>query len=82
MKSKLCVFVAAVGVACGGILLWATFASRGASVRPDELGFLLNGWVLTGHKEALFGVDFRSFYTAGFGLITAGAAIIDRKSVV
>ena len=79
MKSKLHVFVAGVGVACVGILLWATFASRGASVRPDELGFLLNGWVLTGHKEALFGLDFRSFYTAGYGLITAGAAVIGRN---
>ena len=76
---KLHVYVAAIGVACVVILVWATFASRGASVRPDELGFLLNGWVLTGHKEVLFGTDFRSFYTAGFGLITAAAATIGRN---
>jgi hypothetical protein len=79
MKRGVHGFIAAVGVACVAVLLWATFASRGASVRPDELGFLLNGWVLTGHKEALFGVDFRSFYTAGYGLITAGAALVGRN---
>jgi len=79
MKRGVHGFIAAVGVACVAVLLWATFASRGASVRPDELGFLLNGWVLTGHKEALFGVDFRSFYTAGYGLITAVAALLGRN---
>ena len=76
---KLHVYVAGIGVACLAVLAWATFASRGASVRPDELGFLLNGWVLTGHKEALFGADFRSFYTAGFGVITAAAALVGRN---
>jgi hypothetical protein len=60
------------------VLIWATFASRGASVRPDELGFLLNGWVLTGHHETFFGAEFRSFYTAGYGFVTAGAAIVGR----
>ena len=71
-------FVAALGAVCLAVLLWAAFASRGASVRPDELGFLLNGWVLTGHNEAIFGADFRSFYTAGYGLITALAAVVGR----
>lgn len=70
--------VAALGGVCIAILVWATFASRGASVRPDELGFLLNGWVLTGHNEILLGADFRSFYTAGYGFITATTAVIGR----
>lgn len=68
--------VAVVGVACLIVLVWATFASRGASVRPDELGFLLNGWVLTGTDEVLFGDNFRSFYTAGFGFVTGAAAVV------
>ena len=70
--------VAGLGIACIAVLVWATFASRGASVRPDELGFLLNGWVLTGHNEILLGSEFRSFYTAGFGFITAAAALAGR----
>ena len=70
--------VAGLGIACVAVLVWATFASRGASVRPDELGFLLNGWVLTGHHEILLGDDFRSFYTAGYGLITGAAAVAGR----
>jgi len=70
--------VASLGIACIAVLVWATFASRGASVRPDELGFLLNGWVLTGHNEILLGADFRSFYTAGYGFITAAAALAGR----
>lgn len=68
-----------LGCACLIVLVWATFASRGASVRPDELGFLLNGWVLTGHTETLFGDGFRSFYTAGFGFVTAAAAVVGRN---
>lgn len=71
--------ILALGAMCLAILVWAAFASRGASVRPDELGFLLNGWVITGHKEILLGSDFRSFYTAGFGVITAVAALIGRN---
>lgn len=71
-------FVAGLGIACLAVLVWATFASRGASVRPDELGFLLNGWVLTGHHETFFGAEFRSFYTAGYGFVTAGAAVVGR----
>ncbi|MBU3703839.1 MAG: hypothetical protein FGM42_05620, partial [Ilumatobacteraceae bacterium] len=71
--------VTALAGACLVVLVWATFASRGASVRPDELGFLLNGWVLTGHTEALFGEGFRSFYTAGFGFVTAAAAVVGRN---
>ena len=71
--------VAVLGCACLVVLVWATFASRGASVRPDELGFLLNGWVLTGHTETLFGEGFRSFYTAGFGFVTAAAAVVGRN---
>lgn len=76
---RLHTYVAGIGIACLAVLVWAIFASRGASVRPDELGFLFNGWVLTGHNEALFGTDFRSFYTAGFGLVTAAAAVIGRN---
>lgn len=70
--------VALLGIACIAVLVWATFASRGASVRPDELGFLLNGWVLTGHDELRFGDNFRSFYTAGYGFITGVAAVVGR----
>lgn len=71
-------FVIGLGVACLLVLVWATFASRGASVRPDELGFLLNGWVLTGRHETFFGAEFRSFYTAGYGFVTAVAAFVGR----
>jgi hypothetical protein len=71
-------FIAGLGIACVATLVWATFASRGASVRPDELGFLLNGWVLTGRHETLIGAEFRSFYTAGYGFVTAVAAVIGR----
>lgn len=71
-------FVVGLGIACVAVLVWATFASRGASVRPDELGFLLNGWVLTGHRELIFGPGFRSFYTAGYGFVTAIAAVAGR----
>ena len=70
--------IVGLGVACLVVLVWATFASRGASVRPDELGFLLNGWVLTGHHETFFGAEFRSFYTAGYGFVTAAAAVVGR----
>jgi len=70
--------VATLGAIALVVLVWATFASRGASVRPDELGFLLNGWVLTGHDETLFGAEFRSFYTAGYGFVTAAAAVVGR----
>ena len=69
-------FVVCLGGIGIAVLVWATFASRGASVRPDELGFLLNGWVLTGHDETFFGAEFRSFYTAGYGFVTAVAAVV------
>lgn len=71
-------FVAGLGIIALVVLAWATFASRGASVRPDELGFLVNGWVLTGHDELFFGAEFRSFYTAGYGFVTAVAAVVGR----
>ena len=65
-----------LSIACVGVLTSAALVSHGAAVRPDELGFLMNGWVLAGFDEISFGEGFRSFYMAGFGFISAAAALI------
>ena len=50
----------------------------GPSVRPDELGFLINGQLLIGRDETPFSEEFRSFYPIGFSFVTAFAALIGR----
>ena len=50
----------------------------GPSVRPDELGFLVNGQLLIGRNETPFSDEFRSFYPIGFSFVTALAALIGR----
>jgi hypothetical protein len=50
----------------------------GPSVRPDELGFLINGQLLIGRNETPLSDAFRSFYPIGFSFVTAFAALIGR----
>ena len=50
----------------------------GPSVRPDELGFLINGQLLIGRDETPLSDAFRSFYPIGFSFVTALAALIGR----
>ena len=50
----------------------------GPSVRPDELGFLINGQLLIGLDETPLSDAFRSFYPIGFSFVTALAALIGR----
>jgi hypothetical protein len=50
----------------------------GPSVRPDELGFLINGQLLIGRNETSLSDEFRSFYPIGFSFVTAFAALIGR----
>ncbi|MBJ7460459.1 MAG: hypothetical protein JHC90_02615 [Ilumatobacteraceae bacterium] len=50
----------------------------GPSVRPDELGFLINGQLLIGRDETPLSDAFRSFYPIGFSFVTAFAALIGR----
>jgi hypothetical protein len=50
----------------------------GPSVRPDELGFLINGQLLIGRNETPLSDEFRSFYPIGFSFVTAFAALIGR----
>ena len=50
----------------------------GPSVRPDELGFLVNGQLIIGRNETPFSEEFRSFYPIGFSFITAFASLIGR----
>lgn len=50
----------------------------GPSVRPDELGFLINGQLLIGRHETPLSDAFRSFYPIGFSFVTAFAALVGR----
>ncbi len=50
----------------------------GPSVRPDELGFLVNGQLIIGRNETPFSEGFRSFYPIGFSFVTAFASLIGR----
>jgi hypothetical protein len=65
-----------VGLALVVLLVVSAFVIHAPSVRPDELGFLLNGQVFTGNNETPLAEGFRSFYPAGFGFFTAVAAIL------
>jgi len=66
----------ATGIALGVLLVVSAFIVHAPSVRPDELGFLLNGQVLIGNDETPLAEGFRSFYPAGFGFFTAIAAYL------
>jgi hypothetical protein len=64
------------GLALLVLLVVSAFAVHAPSVRPDELGFLLNGQVMIGNTEVPLAEEFRSFYPAGFGFFTAVAAYV------
>jgi len=68
-------YVVALSTITAIVLAVSTFFIHGPSTRPDELSYLLNGRVLTGHNEApLPGV--RSFYQAGYSMVTAVGALL------
>lgn len=64
------------GLALLVLLVVVAFAVHAPSVRPDELGFLLNGQVMIGNTEVPLAEEFRSFYPAGFSFFTAAAAYV------
>ena len=67
-------FVVALSTMTAIVLAVSIFFIHGPSTRPDELSYLLNGRVLTGHNETpLPGV--RSFYQAGYSMVTAVGAL-------
>jgi hypothetical protein len=67
-------FVIALSTITAIVLAVSIFFIHGPSTRPDELSYLLNGRVLTGHNETpLPGV--RAFYQAGYSMVTAVGAL-------
>mgnify|MGYP000161762291 CR=1 FL=1 len=67
-------YVVALSTITSIVLAVSVFLIHGPTTRPDELGYLLNGRVLAGHEETpLPGV--RSFYQAGYSLVTAVGAL-------
>jgi len=67
-------YVVALSTITSIVLAVSIFFIHGPTTRPDELGYLLNGRVLAGHEETpLPGV--RSFYQAGYSLVTAVGAL-------
>ena len=64
------------GITLAALLVVSAFIVHAPSVRPDELGFLLNGQVLIGNDETPLAEGFRSFYPAGFSFFTAVAAYL------
>lgn len=68
--------VLGAGLSIVALLVVSAFLVHAPSVRPDELGFLLNGQVLIGHTEVPLAQDFKSFYPVGFGFFTAVAALV------
>ena len=67
-------FVVALSTMTAIVLAVSIFFIHGPSTRPDELSYLLNGRVLTGHNETpLPGV--RGFYQAGYSMVTAVGAL-------
>lgn len=67
-------FVVALSTITAIVLAVSIFFIHGPSTRPDELSYLLNGRVLTGHNETpLPGV--RAFYQAGYSMVTAVGAL-------
>lgn len=67
-------YVVAISTITSIVLAVSIFFIHGPSTRPDELSYLLNGRVLTGHNETpLPGV--RAFYQAGYSMVTAVGAL-------
>lgn len=69
-------FVAVSAVTLVVVLVVSLFHKHHPSVGPDEFGFLLNGQRLSGHFELPLAEGMRSFYMAGYGFVTAAAAVI------
>lgn len=63
-------YVAALSGITTVVLAVSVFFIHGPSTRPDELSYLLNGRVLTGHDETPL-PDVRAFYQAGYSMVTA-----------
>ncbi len=67
-------YVVALSTITSIVLAASIFFIHGPSTRPDELSYLLNGRVLTGHKETPL-PDVRAFYQAGYSVVTAVGAL-------
>jgi hypothetical protein len=67
-------YVAALSAITSLVLAISVFFIHGPSTRPDELSYLLNGRVLTGHEETPL-PEVRAFYQAGYSMVTAVGAL-------
>lgn len=67
-------YVVALSTITSIVLAISIFFIHGPSTRPDELSYLLNGRVLTGHEETPL-PDVRAFYQAGYSMVTAVGAL-------
>lgn len=67
-------YVVALSTITSLVLAVSIFFIHGPSTRPDELSYLLNGRVLTGHEETPL-PDVRAFYQAGYSMVTAVGAL-------
>lgn len=67
-------YVIALSTVTSLVLAVSIFFIHGPSTRPDELSYLLNGRVLTGHDETPL-PDVRAFYQAGYSMVTAVGAL-------
>lgn len=67
-------YVVALSAITSVVLAVSIFFIHGPSTRPDELSYLLNGRVLTGHDETPL-PDVRAFYQAGYSMVTAIGAL-------
>jgi hypothetical protein len=67
-------YVVALSTITSIVLAISIFFVHGPSTHPDELSYLLNGRVLTGHEETPL-PDVRAFYQAGYSMVTAVGAL-------
>lgn len=67
-------FITALSGITAIVLTVSVFLIHGPSTRPDELSYLLNGRVLTGHDETPL-PEVRAFYQAGYSMVTAIGAL-------
>lgn len=67
-------YVVALSTITSIVLAVSVFFIHGPSTRPDELSYLLNGRVLTGHEETPL-PDVRAFYQVGYSIVTAVGAL-------
>ena len=67
-------YIAALSGVTGIVLAVSAFLIRGPSTQPDELSYLLNGRVLTGHEETPL-PNVRALYQAGYSMVTAVGAV-------